>query len=826
MKYIKALLTLALAVGLCYVFNRGWGSVPAVGKFLSPFEGFWVNGEAPIPEGMTKTETALNIPGLQDEVTIEYDELGVPHIFANNNHDLYMAQGYVTAKDRLWQMEFQTHFAAGRLTEIVGAKALEQDRYQRRMGSVFGAEHSLEGMVSDPEGRVAIEAYSDGVNAYIANLAPKDFPVEYKLLGYAPEKWSPIKSALFLKNMSFVLASGTDDLRMSNILRKYGKKDAEDLFPNYPFVESPIIPVGTPRDFTPLALPKSPADFMGTGSANASVEREKGIGSNNWAVSGGKSATGLPILANDPHLTLSLPSIWYQVQLTSPDVNVYGSTMPGTPNVIIGFNKDIAWGVTNVGADVVDWYEVKFKDATKKEYWHAGQWKKITQRIETYTVKNGVEVKDTVLYTHHGPVVYLDNEKPFRKNIPVGHALRWIAHDKSQELTTFYQLNRAKNYDDYVKALSFYTAPAQNFIFASNQNDIAIWVNGKFPLKARQQGKYILDGTDPAADWNAFIPHFHNPHVKNPAREFVSSANQSSTDPSYPYYINWEFAPSERGRRINERLEKMPRGKATVDSLRMLQNDNFNFKAYDLLPTMLSFVKSPSVVQLPAVKALESWNRVNNPDEIAPTIFKVWSDFLYEAIWKDEFGYDENIPMKYPTSDRTLMLMKKDPKSKWFDDVSTKDKVETIEELASRTLTAAMDSLTIWRKFPMGPTWAWSEHKSTDIRHLLDLNGTALKSLSTNDVKIGGGGSVVNATTERTGPSWRMVVQLGKDNSTKGYGVYPGGQSGNPGSPHYDDMIETWRKGELNELLFLKSKDEASPRVKKVLKLGALKATK
>ncbi len=830
MKYIKALLTLAVAVGLCYVLNRGWAigkaSLPAVGKFLSPFEGFWVNGEAPTPEGMTKTETALSIPGLQDEVTIEYDELGVPHIFANNNHDLYMAQGYVTAKDRLWQMEFQTHFAAGRLTEIVGAKALEQDRYQRRMGSVFGAEHSLEGMISDPEGKVAIEAYSDGVNAYIANLAPKDFPVEYKLLGYAPEKWSPIKSALFLKNMSFVLASGTDDLRMSNILRKYGKQTAEDLFPNYPFVESPIIPVGAPRDFTPLALPKSPADFMGTGSANASVEREKGIGSNNWAVGGGKSATGLPILANDPHLTLSLPSIWYQVQLTSPDVNVYGSTMPGTPNVIIGFNKDIAWGVTNVGADVVDWYEVKFKDATKKEYWHAGQWKKITQRIETYTVKNGVEVKDTVLYTHHGPVVYLDNEKPYRKNIPVGHALRWIAHDKSQELTTFYKLNRAKNYDDYVKALSFYTAPAQNFIFASNQNDIAIWVNGKFPLKARQQGKYILDGTDPVADWNAFIPHAHNPHVKNPTREFVSSANQSSTDQNYPYYINWEFAPAERGRRINERLEKMPRGKATVDSLRMLQNDNFNFKAYDLLPTMLSFVKSPSVVQLPAVKALESWNRVNNPDEIAPTIFKVWSDFLYEAIWKDDFGYDENIPMKYPTSDRTLMLMKKDPKSKWFDDVSTKDKVETIEELASRTLTAAMDSLMIWRKSPMSPTWAWSEHKSTDIRHLLDLNGTALKSLSTNDVKIGGGGSVVNATTERTGPSWRMVVQLGKDNSTKGYGVYPGGQSGNPGSPHYDDMIETWRKGELNELLFLKSKDEASPRVKKVLKLGVSKGAK
>ena len=819
MKFVKAFLTLAVTVFLCYALNRNWGSVPAFGSFLNPFTGFWVNGEKPLA-GVEASESSLEIPGLQDEVTIEYDELGVPHIFAKNNHDLYLAQGYVTAKDRLWQMEFQTHFAAGRLTEVVGVKAIEQDRFQRRMGSVFGAENSLAGMYEDPNGKIALEAYSDGVNAYISQLKPREYPVEYKLLGYAPEKWSPIKSALFLKNMSFVLASGTDDLRMTNVLRKYGKQTAEDLFPNYPFVESPIIPSGTPRDFTPLTLPKSPIDFMGMGSSKAATERDKAIGSNNWAVSGGKSATGLPILANDPHLTLSLPSIWYQVQLTSPDVNVYGSTMPGTPNVIIGFNKDIAWGVTNVGADVVDWYEVKFKDSTKKEYFHDGQWKKITTRIEKYKVKNGVDVIDTVLYTHHGPVVYMDNEKPLRKNIPTGHALRWIAHDKSQELTTFYELNRAKNYEDYTKALSHYSAPAQNFVFASNQNDIALWVNGKFPLKAPQQGKYILDGTDKAADWNAFIPHAHNPHVKNPARGFVSSANQSSTDPNYPYYINWEFAPSERGRRINERLEKMPKGTATVDSLRMLQNDNFNLKAYDFLPTMLSYIKTPSAMQLPAMKVLQAWKFNNDPDEIAPTIFKTWSDLLYEAIWKDEFGYDENIPMKYPTADRTLRLMQKDPKSKWFDDVSTKNKVETVEELASRTLSAAMDSITIWRKSPMNPTWAWSEYKSTDVRHLLDQGGAnPLKAWSRNDVKIGGGGSVVNATTERTGPSWRMVVQLGKDNTTKGFGVYPGGQSGNPGSPHYDDMIETWRKGELNELLFLKTKDEKSDRIKKTVKL-------
>lgn len=807
MKFFKALLSLSITIGLCYALNRGWGVVPPIGSFLSPFTGFWVNAE---PANSSQSEEVLSITGLQDEVTVRYDEVGVPHIFAQNDHDLYLAQGYVTAQDRLWQMEFQTHFAAGRLTEIVGERALEQDRYQRRMGAVYGAEKSLEGMLEDPQGKVSLEAYSEGINAYIAQLKPKDYPFEYKLLGYAPEPWTPLKSALFLKNMSFVLASSTDDLRMTNVLRKYGKAVAEDLFPNYPFVESPIIPEGTPLDFKPIPLPKAPADFVGIGSSNVSTERDKAIGSNNWAVGGSKSITGLPILSNDPHLTLSLPSIWYQVQLSAPGVNVYGSTMPGTPNVIIGFNNDVAWGVTNVGADVVDWYQVKFKDAKKEEYWHDNQWKKIQKRIETYHIKGGKSISDTVLYTHHGPVVYLDSEKPLRNNIPTGHALRWIAHEKSQELTTFYQLNRAKNYDDYVKALSHYSAPAQNFVFASNQNDIALWVNGKFPLKAKEQGKYILDGTDKNADWQGYVPAAHNPHVKNPTRGFVSSANQSSTNPSYPYYINWEFAPAERGRRINQRLASM--SKANVDSLRLLQNDNYNLKAHDWLPTMLSFVTQPSQKQMASLRVLQLWNKYNNPDEIGPSIFAVWSQLLYNAIWEDDFNFDQNIPMKYPSQDKTLQLIQKHPDAAWFDDTRTPQK-ETIQELANITLSAAIDSLTKWNKGPLGESWTLANYKSTDIKHLIP----GMDALSKMDVKIGGGSGIINATTERTGPSWRMVVQLGKDKSVKGYGILPGGQSGNPGSPHYDDMVETWRKGELNPLLFLQDKNEKSTRIKQTL---------
>ena len=434
MKIIKAILSLTITCLLIYLLNSSFGSIPALGKFLNPFTGFWTNSEIYKVQikGVAIT-TNLQLNGFIDEVTIKYDENGVPHIFANNDHDLYFAQGYVTAKDRLWQMEFQTHFAGGRISEIVGEVGLESDRYQRRMGAVYGAEKSLEGMMEDPQSKVSLDAYSEGINAYIGQLSESELPFEYKLLGYKPEPWTPLKSALFLKNMSFVLASGSDELQMTNIARKFGKDTAEVLFPNYPKLESPIIPKDSPLDFKPLPLPKAALDFIGSGSKAVPAEQNRNIGSNNWAVSGSKSETGLPILSNDPHLGLNLPSIWYQVQLNAPGVNVYGSTMPGSPNVIIGFNENVAWGVTNVGGDVLDWYEVKFKDEKKQEYWHDNQWKKVTKRIERIKIKGLPDKIDTVYYTHHGPVVYLANQKPFKKNIPTGHALKWIAHEKSRE---------------------------------------------------------------------------------------------------------------------------------------------------------------------------------------------------------------------------------------------------------------------------------------------------------------------------------------------------------------------------------------------------------
>ena len=808
--WIKALLALAASFTLVWTLNTKHGDIPPFGKLLSPYRGFWQNGEA---KGDFPAQQTLALAGLHAPVTVRYDDHRVPHVFAQNDHDLYFAQGYLTARDRLWQMEFQTHVAAGRLAEIVGPARLETDRFFRRMGLPFGAANSLKVMMANPTTRIVLTAYSAGVNAYIGQLTPATLPFEYKLLDYHPEPWQPLKCALLLKFMAWDLSGRTDDLRMSNILGKYGPAVTKDLFPDYPTREDPIVPVGTPLDFKPLPVPAVPKAFEATYAANElRTEPDAELGSNNFAVSGAKSASGYPLLANDPHLQLNLPSIWYQIQLTAPGVNVYGVTIPGAPTVTIGFNENVAWGVTNVAADVLDFYQVKFRDAARREYWHDGRWKPVRRVVEHIKIRGQPDLLDTVLYTHHGPVVYDKSEKPFLSQTPIAHAMRWTAHDGANEVLTFYQLNRARSYPDYTAALASYGSPAQNFIFADNAQDIAIWPNGRFPLKWHDQGKFILDGTNPAYDWQGWIPATQNPHVKNPARGFVSSANQFSTGPEYPYYLNWTYNSYERGHRINQRLNEM--NQITVDSLRRLQNDVLDLNAQLMLPRLLALVTDPTPGIVPpaadspegkVLAEMRRWRYQYTADAIGPSVFNLWYNDLVKRLWDDDFGAKATgLEMRPPARDRTNNLLLHEPDSPWIDDRRTAAK-ETLPQLARQSLRFATDSLT--RKFgPLSPKWRWASQKGTDVLHLLQLKGFGQM-----DVDCGGGAGIVNATSERNGPSWRMVVALGP--RVRAYGVYPGGQSGNPGSPFYNNLLETWRVGQLDELVFLRSADERNARV-------------
>ncbi|MFN1834996.1 penicillin acylase family protein [Balneola sp. MJW-20] len=770
--------------------NTKFGDVPPLGKFLDPDGGFWANAVT----GDLESEE-LQIDGLRDEVSVYYDERGVPHIFAQNDHDLYMAQGYVVARDRLFQMELQTYDAAGRLSELVGAAALPRDQRTRRLGMPYGAEKAIERVKQDSVSWMVINAYSEGVNAWIRSLEPKDYPLEYKILDAAPETWEPLKTTLLLKNMTRTLASGNSEDRTSNTIKYFGRDFVEKFFTQKPQLNDPIIPGSREWDFD-AEIPEAPEELYVPESAKEvePYSTPDGIGSNNWAVHGSKTASGYPILANDPHLSLTLPSIWYEVQLHAPGVNTYGVTLQGVPGAIIGFNENVAWGVTNVGSDVMDWYEVEFRDERMNEYRYDGGWRETTKRIEEYYLPDGTVVRDTVVYTHHGPVTEVGSRLN-EERAPAYHALRWIAHEPSNEIRTFYHLNRAAGYDDYVQALTYYDAPAQNFVFASNENDIALWVNGKLPLRWDKQGRTVSDGSDPKYDWQGWIPREHNPNIKNPERGFVSSANQESAADDYPYYLDDDFASYERGRRINDLLRSM--NGITKDDMQKMQMDSYNYHAATITKDLLEWVNSDSLneAEREIYDRMRDWDYKMDADKIAPSVFKRWWSNFYASVLYDEYQKTDAL-LRYPPRDRFVEVVKYEPEFKFFDNINTVKK-ETREERALYSFRSTIRGMTE-DYGEMGDNWIWGRVIDMDIDHLANIPG-----MGAQDLSVSGSPESINANNGNAGPSWRMVVEVGPE--VKGYGVYPGGPSGNPGSPLYDSMVETWRTGGLFELNFYKS---------------------
>ncbi|MEQ9265770.1 MAG: penicillin acylase family protein [Balneolaceae bacterium] len=789
MQYLKPLVSFLVLIALIVSLNTQFGTIPPLGKFFDPDAGFWANAEVSLPNS-----DDFSFDELTGEVSVFFDERRVPHIFADNEYDLYFAQGYVTARDRLFQMEMQTYDAAGRLSENLGERTLSRDMGTRRLGMPYGAEKALEENKKDPEIFASLKAYSDGVNAYISSLSPKDYPVEYKILDFAPEEWTPLKTAQMLKNMTRILAAGSQDDRTSNTAMYFGDEFIEKFFSTKPALNDPIVPPTKEWDFEHIPVQAPDTLFKPASAVELeSFQRPEGIGSNNWAISGSKTESGYPILSNDPHLSLTLPSIWYEVQLHAPGLNTYGVSLQGVPGVIIGFNENTAWGTTNTGADVMDWYEIKFRDASKKEYWHDNQWKPTTTRIEEVKVKGQETVVDTVFYTHHGPVTKVESDINEGRE-PVYHALRWIAHEYSNDLRNFYEFNRAKTYSDFEEAVKYWTAPAQNFVFATNEGDIGVYVSGKFPNKWEYQGRTVSDGTDPLYDWQGWIPTEQNPNIKNPERGFVSSANQESAAPDYPYYLEDDYAPYERGRRINDLLAGM--NDITKEDIQEMQMDDYSYHASSILPQLLEWVNRDSLNndEIEILTAVENWNFYNSSDLRAPGVFRWWWSNLYSGIFNDEYRSTE-ATLRYPSRDRVIEVMKAEPDFAFFDNIET-EKIETREDVVTDTFKETVRELTnFYGEF--GDNWNWGIMINNDFDHIAFIPGFGAE-----NVYSSGGSESINATRNSWGPSWRMVVEVGPE--VKGYGVYPGGASGNPGSPNYDSMLESWRTGELYELQFLK----------------------
>jgi penicillin amidase len=807
MKLLKVGVSLIITVSLIYFLNRSWnfGSpIPALGKFLNPFTGFWQNAETQNPNPET-----LSLKGLTDEVSILYDSLLIPHLFAKNDEDLYFAQGYITAKNRLWQMEFQTHAAAGRISEIIGAAALDYDRTQRRRGMIYAAENALNVMESDPIAKAMVTSYTRGINQYIESLRDKDLPLEYKLLNYRPEPWTNLKCALLLKNMALTLNFGDKDIEMTNALKLFDKEVVDLLWPDHEMVGEPIVDRKDNWKFTPVTLDSVPLALPNELIKMPPLDKaDKDVGSNNWAVSGRKTQTGSPILCNDPHLNLTLPSIWYVIHLNAPGVNVMGASLPGSPAVISGFNDSIAWGVTNAQRDLVDWFKIEFKDKSKSEYRSDGEWKKSRQVIETFLVKSGDPFIDTITFTHHGPVVF---DESFHNNHELNHyALRWVAHDASEEILTFYKLNRGKNHADYMEALDHYASPAQNFVFASTRGDVAIRIQGKFPVRRKEEGKYVLDGTKTSNEWQAFIPNDQNVMDKNPARGFVSSANQYPADETYPYYITATSYEAYRNRRINKLLSEM--SEITPRDMMELQFDTYNLKAEESLPTFLNYLDTTnfSKPQQRAYRILTAWDYENSVNSEGASYYEAWWDALYPLIW-DEVKTSK-VALEFPTTYNTIKLIKEKPELVFFDVLETPD-TETAREVLQMSFLNAVATIESWKtEHKKEPLWA--DYKDTFIGHLLQ----GLPAFSYH-VQHGGNHDIVNASSRTHGPSWRMVVSLEKV-KLRAWGVYPGGQSGNPGSPYYNNLLNSWTQGKYFEFQF----ESQASKIKSVLSTLTLKS--
>jgi penicillin G amidase len=813
MRILPFILSLFLTAGLVYCLNRQWGKVPIMGQFLSPQHGFWQNAE-PTDESF---DGQVDLPGMKGKGDVYFDENLIPHVFADNRSDACYIQGYLHAKFRLWQMEFQAFAAAGRVSEVLGSgpnnNYIKYDRGMRRLGMVTAAQAMMAMMEADSSTKADCDAYTAGVNVYIDHLKASDLPLEYKLLNYTPEPWTNLKSMLFVKYMAFDLAGGDNDFQMTNAKAFFSKEDFAKLYPEVQDSADPVIPKGT--RFQPatiqLKIPKT-VDSLYLNSKITVTDREKAPdpdnGSNNWAVSGKKTISGKPILCNDPHLSLTLPSIWYQMQIHTPTYNVYGVTFPGAPYVIIGFNDSCSWGITNSERDVRDYYAIKFKDDTRQEYRFNGQWKQAAQRVDTINVRGALPIYDTVATTVFGPVMFDPTYTGFSDEPSNGsYAVHWKAADSSNELETFCRFQRMRNYSDYKAALTTFNCPGQNIAYADKAGVVALWQQGEFPAKWKEQGRFVMPGEDSSYMWQGNIAREENPGMlisdEGNDRGFVSSANQLPADTTYPYYLGIDFPPY-RGLYINRRLNNL--NSITAADMMGIQTDNYDIFAAMAKPLLLRNIQDNQLTEggRGFLKIFQDWDLKNDPNEVGPTIFNYWWNHLQKDIYDDEFASD--LPMKRPFESTLLEALLRDTAYSFIDNIRTPQK-ETLREVVT---TAFMQTVKDLNQAKTDDKLAWAKNKDTWVRHLLQF-----ASLSRPHLAIGGGTHCINAAKPLHGPSWRMIVHL--TTPTEAYGIYPGGQSGNPGSPYYDTFVDKWAAGQYNTLWVMEPEEAKNQRVKWVL---------
>lgn len=796
LRLFGAFLVVAL---LIYAGANPIGPLPPLRPLFDPWVGTWQLARSSAPAEFTEG----SISGLSGPVEIRVDHRGVPHIFASSEADAWRAQGWLVARDRLFQLNLQTRATAGTLTEWVGAPALEADRRSRRDGLARAADHQWEALAPDDPSRRAFEAYAEGVNAWIESMGEADLPLEYRLLGVQPDRWEPKHTMYLFQQMSTVLASYDVTDARQQLAALAGDSAAAVLLPAHSPVQEPIQPNGqfAPR-IDPLRLPPPmvPVAIDSVSALGGSERRDNraaagdAVGSNNWAVAAGRSASGHALLAGDPHLGLTLPSIWYEVHLVVPRVlDVAGATMPGVPGVLIGFTRSLAWSVTNTGADVLDHYrETVDHDTAPTRYLLDGEWRPLELREEPYRDQAGdLIATDTVRYTHRGPMARLEGE---------WRSIRWVMQEAVPDPHAWIRLNRAADIAAAFAATDRFAGPAQNFVMADSTGAIAIRSTGFYPIRPGDgRGDVVRDGSLSASDWTGWIPVDRYPAARQPAQGFLASANQDPIDPRVSSdYLAADWPTPWRAIRINTLLRAD--SSVTPEAMQRFQVDPGSAAADLFMPYLQQAVTtgmqrdSGRTVLARAGRLLAEWDHRYTLENRRAVLFEQVLSTLGREVWDELIAEGDSLPRMQPGQD-VLAALLLDPASSWWDDRRTPE-VEDRDALLARAMERGLARTVDRYGEPDDPRWTWSQIRTSNIHHLLRL--TPLSRLGI-PAASGTGTLSPSAGGGTHGASWRMVVELGPRLSART--TFPGGQSGNPFSRWYADRVALWSVGDLNEAL-------------------------
>jgi penicillin amidase len=760
----------------------------------------WARSE--LTRALPRISGTVTLDGLSEQVEIYRDEYGIPHIYAQNREDLMFAVGFVCAQDRLWQMDLTRRAATGRLAELFGERAIEIDLLARTIAFEHIAKQQT--ALLSPEHAAMLDAFSRGVNTGTKRLDA--LPPECRLLGYTPEPWQSSDSMAISRLLAWQLSMNfKTEIVMARLAAKLGASRAAELNSTYP-PQGPFIISGWTSD-APGEIIEEPIDTADIEKGARLLEEIMGTpgGSNSWVMGPSLTRTGAPILANDPHLSgTRMPSIWYFMHLCGGGFDIIGGVAPGVPLPLLGHNRHIGWGVTNMTADVQDLYIERLDPADPNRYEYDGQWLDMETRVERIAFRTGRKeqsfVEKEIRSTIHGPIV-----NSLAPGVTQAISLRWTGFEPTLDLAGIVGINLAKNWDEFHGALSSFRVAPQNFIYADIDGNIGYQGAGMLPIRSSGNGATPQAGWTSATAWNGWAPYEEMPYLFNPPEGYIVNANNRTVGDEYEHLISTYWAPRYRYARIAELIESG--APHTVADNAQMQMDAKSLLAELILTDLLPALNERREPMLDdALNLLKEWDFVNTTDSVAATVYHEFFIRLATNTFKDELGEEltkEYLGDYYLWIERFVQLLHED--SPWFDDIRT-DEVETRDDIALLSLREAVTALRQRFESDMN-AWQWGRVHRIEFRHPLGLNRFAKKLLNIGPFPFPGDGESVNRGTfdfnqpydVSMAASIRHIMDFSNLDST--LGIHTTGQSGNPLSPHYRDFAGAWLEGDCIALM-------------------------